>query len=103
MINIEFFDLFVIGCVMFVSWFWGLAVMRLNVLVILLSVELMLLGVGLNFVLYSVYLDDVVGQVIGLLLLTVAAAESAIGLAIFVGYHRMGETLAVSYLHVLKG
>jgi NADH-quinone oxidoreductase subunit K len=66
----------------------GLILNRHNLLVILMSIELMLLGVNLNFIIFSIYLDDFLGQVFSLYVLTVAAAESAIGLAIFSVYYR---------------
>ena len=63
----------------------------------------MLLAVNLNFVLFSVYLDDLVGQIFALLILTVAAAESAIGLAILVVYYRVRGTIAVEFINLIKG
>lgn len=69
----------------------------------LMSIELMLLAVNLNFVLFSVYLDDMIGQLFALLILTVAAAESAIGLAILVVYYRIRGTVAVEYINLIKG
>jgi NADH:ubiquinone oxidoreductase subunit K len=68
-----------------------------------MSIELMLLAVNLNFVLFSVYLDDMIGQLFALLILTVAAAESAIGLAILVVYYRIRGTVAVEYINLIKG
>jgi len=69
----------------------------------LMSVELMLLAVNFNFILYSVYLDDAIGQLFAVLILTVAAAESAIGLAILVVYYRVRGTIAVENIHLLRG
>ena len=68
-----------------------------------MSIELMLLAVNLNFVLFSVYLDDLIGQVFALLILTVAAAESAIGLALLVVYYRVRGTIAVEFINLMKG
>ena len=69
----------------------------------LAPIESMLLAVNLNFVLFSVYLDDMIGQLFALLILTVAAAESAIGLAILVVYYRIRGTVAVEYINLIKG
>lgn len=69
----------------------------------LMSVELMLLAVNLNFIIYSVYLDDVMGQIFALLVLTVAAAEAAIGLAILVVYYRVRGSISVENIHLLRG
>ena len=68
----------------------------------LISLELMLLAVNLNFVLCSVYLDDFMGQIFALFILTVAAAESAIGLAILVAYYRVRNTIAVEDVSMLR-
>ena len=65
--------------------------------------ELMLLAVNMNFVVFSVHLDDLLGQIFALFILTVAAAESAIGLAILVVYHRVRNTIAVEKIQVLCG
>lgn len=76
---------------------------RRSILVVLMSIELMLLAVNLNFIVYSSYLDDVVGQVFALFILTVAAAESAIGLAILVIYYRVRGTIAMETAHLMQG
>ena len=68
-----------------------------------MSIELMLLAVNLNFLMFSVYLDDLIGQLFALLILTVAAAESAIGLALLVVYYRIRGTIAVEFINLLKG
>ncbi len=69
----------------------------------LMSVELMLLAVNLNLLIFSVYIDDLLGQLFSLLILTVAAAESAIGLAILVVYFRVRGTILVEYINYTKG
>lgn len=68
----------------------------------LMSIELMLLAVNLNFLIFSVFLDDMMGQLFALFILTVAAAESAIGLAILVVYYRIRGTVAVEYINLIK-
>jgi len=69
----------------------------------LLCIELMLLSINMNFVIFSVYLDDIVGQIFALFVLTVAAAESAIGLALLVVYYRVRGSLSVELINLLKG
>ena len=81
----------------------GIVLNRKNILLMLMSIELMLLAVNLNFLFFSLALDDLVGQLFALFLLTVAAAESAIGLAILVVHHRLCGTIAVEWIHLLKG
>ena len=81
----------------------GLVLNRKNILIILMSIELMLLAINMNFVVFSVHLDDLLGQIFALFILTVAAAESAIGLAILVVYHRVRNTIAVEKIQVLCG
>jgi NADH-quinone oxidoreductase subunit K len=81
----------------------GIYLNRKNIIVMLMSIELMLLAVNLNFLIFSVYLDDLLGQLFALLVLTVAAAESAIGLALLVVYYRLRGTIAVDYINLLKG
>lgn len=76
----------------------GLVLNKRNLLIILMSIELMLVGVNLNFIFFSVYLDDIIGQMFALYVLTVAAAESAIGLAIFTIYYRDRNTILVEGL-----
>jgi NADH-quinone oxidoreductase subunit K len=76
---------------------------RKNFLVILMSIEIMLLAVNLNFIFFSVYLDDIIGQMFALYVLTVAAAESAIGLAILVVYYRIRGVIAIDNISALKG
>lgn len=85
--------LLVFSTLIFMLGLLGLVLNKRNLLIILMSIELMLLGLNLNFVFFSVYLDDILGQVFALYVLTVAAAESAIGLAIFTVYYRDKQTL----------
>jgi NADH-quinone oxidoreductase subunit K len=68
-----------------------------------MSIELMLLAVNFNFLVFSVYVDDLLGQVFSLFILTVAAAESAIGLALLVIYYRARGTVAVEFINLMKG
>ena len=64
------FDFFIISCILFSVGLWGIIVMRTNVIIILLSIELMFLGISLNFVIFSIYLNDIVGQLFTLMILT---------------------------------
>lgn len=89
--------------VLFLLGIWGIFLNRKNVLILLMSIELMLLAVNLNFMVFSVYLDDMMGQLFALLILTVAAAESAIGLAILVITFRIRGTITVDLNNGLKG
>lgn len=81
----------------------GMILQRRSIIVVLMSIELRLLAVNLNFIVYSGYLDDIVGQVFALFILTVAAAESAIGLAILVVYYRVRGTIAMETAHLRHG
>ncbi|MGQ0664291.1 MAG: NADH-quinone oxidoreductase subunit NuoK [Pseudomonadota bacterium] len=92
-----------VAAIVFTLGMVGIFLNRKNVIVILMSVELMLLAVNLNFVAFSTHLADLVGQVFAMLVLTVAAAEAAIGLAILVVYFRNRGTIAVEDIHLMRG
>ena len=92
-----------VAAILFTIGVLGIFVNRKNIIVILMSVELILLAVNLNFVAFSAALGDLVGQVFALFVLTVAAAEAAIGLAILVVYFRNRGTIAVEDINVMKG
>jgi NADH:ubiquinone oxidoreductase subunit K len=83
-IYVDILKYLVVASVIYILGLWGIILNRQNVIIMLMSIELMLLAVDLNFIFFSVYLDDIIGQLFALLILTVAAAESAIGLAILV-------------------
>jgi len=82
---------------------WGIFLNRRNIILMLMSLEIILLAVNLYFIIYSVYLDDLIGQIFSLFILTVAAAESAIGLAILVILYNVRGTIAIEYLNYIKG
>lgn len=82
---------------------FGIFLNRKNVIIILMSIELMLLAVNINFVAFSAYLDDLTGQVFSMFILTVAAAEAAIGLAILVTFFRIRGSIAVDDIANMKG
>ena len=92
-----------VAAALFTIGVFGIFLNRKNIIVILMSIELILLAVNINFVAFSSYLGDLVGQVFALFVLTVAAAESAIGLAILVVYFRNRGTIAVEDINVMKG
>ena len=93
----------IVAAALFVIGIFGIFLNRKNVIVILMSIELMLLAVNINFVAFSVQLSDLVGQVFALLVLTVAAGEAAIGLAILVVYFRNRGSIAVEDINLMKG
>ena len=92
-----------VAAILFTLGVLGIFINRKNVIVILMSVELILLSVNLNLVAFSAHLGDIVGQIFALLVLTVAAAEAAIGLAILVVYFRNRGTIAVEDINMMKG
>jgi NADH-quinone oxidoreductase subunit K len=93
----------IVAALLFIIGSIGTFLNRRNMIVILMSVELMLLAVNINFVAFSQYLGDYIGQVFTLFVLTIAAAEAAIGLAILVVYFRNRGEIYVQDLNVLKG
>ena len=92
-----------VAAVLFVLGIFGIFLNRKNVIVILMSVELMLLAVNINLAAFSAYLNDLVGQIFALFVLTVAAAEAAIGLAILMVYFRNRYSIAVEDINAMKG
>ncbi len=93
----------VVGAILFTLGVLGIVINRKNVIVILMSIELILLAVNINLVSFSVFLGDMVGQIFAMFVLTVAAAEAAIGLAILVIYFRNRGTIAVEDVQMMKG
>ena len=89
--------------ILFVFGVFGIFINRKNVITILMSIELILLSVSINLVAFSAYSADLTGQIFSLFILTVAAAEAAIGLAILVVYFRNRGSLAVGDINVMKG
>jgi NADH-quinone oxidoreductase subunit K len=92
-----------VGAILFTLGVMGIFINRKNVIVILMSIELILLSVNINLVSFSHFLGDIVGQVYALIVLTVAAAEAAIGLAILVAYFRNRGSIAVEDINLMKG
>ena len=92
-----------VGAILFTIGVFGIFLNRKNIIIILMSIELILLAVNINFVAFSAQLNDLAGQVFALLILTVAAAEAAIGLAILVTFFRNRGSIAVEDVNMMKG
>ena len=101
MIGIEHY--LTVGAILFVLGVLGIFLNRKNVIVILMAIELILLAVNINLVAFSAFLNDLTGQIFAMLVLTVAAAEAAIGLAILVIYFRTRGSIAVDDINRMKG
>ena len=93
----------VVSAILLVLGIFGIFLNRKNVIIILMSVELILLAVNINLVAFSSFLGDLVGQVFALLVLTVAAAEAAIGLAVLVVYFRNRGSIQIEDIHMMRG
>ena len=93
----------IVSTVLFLIGILGIFLIKKNIIIILMSIELMLLAININFVVFSVYLDDITGQIFALFVLTVAAAESAIGLAILVVYYRIKGIISINFINSIKG
>ncbi|MDP7391339.1 MAG: NADH-quinone oxidoreductase subunit NuoK [Alphaproteobacteria bacterium] len=92
-----------VAAILFTLGLFGVFLNRKNIIIILMSIELMLLAVNINLVAFSAHLQDLVGQVFAMFVLTVAAAEAAIGLAILVTYYRNRGSIAVEEVNLMKG
>ena len=103
MIEIGLGHYLTLGAVIFSLRTLGIILNRKNVIVILMTIELILLAVNINLVSFSIYLQDITGQIFTMLILTVAAAEAAIGLAIIVSYYRNKGSIRVEEIDEMKG
>ena len=103
MIDIGLGHYLTLGAIIFTIGIVGIFLNRKNIIVILMSIELILFAVNINLVSFSIFLGDLTGQVFTLFILTVAAAEAAIGLAIIVVYYRNSGTIRVEHIDELKG
>lgn len=99
----EIFYVFLTIFIVYIVGLFGIFLIRKNLIIILMSIELMLLAVNLNFIVFSLYLDDLMGEIFSLLILTVAASEAAIGLAILIVYYRLRGVISLDYIPALKG
>ena len=103
MIDIGLGHYLTLGAIIFTIGIIGIFLNRKNIIVVLMSIELILLAVNINLVSFSVFFNDLIGQIFTLFILTVAAAEAAIGLAIIVAYYRNTGTVHVEEIDSLKG
>ena len=103
MLTIGLSHYLILAALLFVIGVFGIFLNRKNIIIIMMSIELMLLAVNINLVAFSYYLQDLVGQIFTMFILTVAAAEAAIGLAIVVIYFRNQGTIAVEDISEMKG
>ena len=93
----------VLAAILFTIGVSGIFINRKNIIVLMMSIELMLLAVNINFIAFSSYLGDLTGQIFTIFILTVAAAEAAVGLAILVVYFRNRGTIDVDHITMMKG
>jgi NADH-quinone oxidoreductase subunit K len=93
MFTININDVLTLTSIVFFIGLLGIIINRKNILIMIMSIELLLLSVNLNFALFSIYLDDIIGQIFVIFILTIAAAESAIGLAIITGVYRLKNSI----------
>lgn len=89
--------------ILFLIGVLGLVLNRKNILITLISIELMLLAINLNFIIFSIYLDNITGYIFVLFILTIAATESAVGLAILTVYYRLKNTIKLDKIKNIKG
>ena len=101
--NIEIIKFLLTSIFLFLVGLMGIFLIKKNIIIILMSIELMLLSININFILFSVYLDNITGQLFALFVVTVAAAESAIGLAILVVYYRIKGLVSINFINSIKG
>ena len=91
-----------LNIILFIIGIIGIILNRKNIILMLMAIELMLLAINMNFVLFGVVLDDIVGEIYGIYILTVAASESAIGLGILVSYYRLKGNIGVMNLNLMR-
>ncbi len=103
MFNIFIYDFLNLSMVVFAIGLWGLVISRINFILVLLSLELLIFASNLNLIIFSIFFDDLAGQIFALCVLAVAACESAIGLAILVVYYRLRGIISINAVSVLKG
>lgn len=92
-----------LAIILFIIGILGMFIFRKHIINILISLELILLSINMNFIVFSCYLDDLLGQLYALLVLTLAAAESSIGLAIIIVYYRLRGGISIDLISLLKG
>lgn len=99
----NFLNYILIPILIFLIGIFGIFFNRKNVLLVIICIELILLSINFSFLITSSYLDDILGQIFSIFVLTVAAAETSIGLAIFVIYYRINGSIAIEFIKILKG
>lgn len=97
------FNFLSLSIIIFVIGAYGMVLSRKHVIIILVSLELMLLSININFVISAIFMDDLLGELYALIVLTVAAAEIAIGLAICIAYYRLRGGISIDFINLLKG
>lgn len=104
--NIQFFNIYIyllFSLFLFFVGVLGIFVVKKNIIIILISIELILLATNLNFIVFSIELDDIIGQLFSIFILSVAGAEASIGLAILIIFYRLRGIISTSYIISLKG
>jgi NADH-quinone oxidoreductase subunit K len=99
----NFITVFFVALGLFLIGLFGIFINRKNVLTVIICIELILLSINLNLLISAFYLDDILGEIFVVIILTVAAAESSIGLAILIIYYRLHGTIAIEFINSLKG
>lgn len=100
-LNIYILSMFIIT--LFCIGLFGIIINRKNIILTLMSIEIVLLSMNLHFIVISYYLDDMVGQIFSLFIILVAASETAVGLAILIAYYRVRNSIAIERLQLLRG
>ena len=93
---------FIFTFFLFCLGLFGIILNRQNIIIILMSIELLLLSINLNFIYFSILIDDIIGQIFSLLILTVAASESAIGLAIMIVFFKLSKDISIYKINLLS-
>jgi len=99
--HLYFFLIF--SLILFFFSILGIFITRKNIIITLISIELFFLSINFNFLIFSIYLDDMIGQLFSLFILTVTAAEAAIGLAILIIFYRIRGIISINFINSLKG
>lgn len=102
MLKMTILNHFIINFFLFCLGLFGIILNRQNIIIVLMSIEILLLSINLNFIYFSIYIDDVIGQIFSLFILTVAAAESAIGLAIMVLFFKIYGNISIYQINRLS-
>jgi len=100
--NFSFIPLLFVSSILFLIGIFGFLFNRKNILLLLLSLELMLLSINMNMIFFSVYLDDLLGQIYIFVILTIAGAESCLGLSIIISYYRIYGGISIDSIRILR-